>query len=166
MNRILAFVVGAVVLAVLVRASTFVVDQRQNAIVFQLGQIKRVITEPGLYFRIPLVQNVEYQDRRILTIDTPGGLSTSMDDIVKDILGARKTPVIGYVSPDGARAASAGAYIMLSTDVAAMAPSTGGQSIPSTVAAGRDHTRSARGAAVDAPTPSSTPASARNVSSS
>src|SRR5512143_4055944 len=71
MNRILAFVVGAVVLAVIIRASTFVVDQRQNAIVFQLGQITRVITEPGLYFRIPLVQNVEYQDRRILTIDTP-----------------------------------------------------------------------------------------------
>jgi membrane protease subunit HflC len=71
MNRILAFVVGAVVLAVIVRASTFVVDQRQNAIVFQLGQITRVITEPGLYFRLPLVQNVEYQDRRILTIDTP-----------------------------------------------------------------------------------------------
>ena len=71
MNRILAFVVGAVVVAVIIRASTFVVDQRQNAIVFQLGQITRVITEPGLYFRLPLVQNVEYQDRRILTIDTP-----------------------------------------------------------------------------------------------
>jgi membrane protease subunit HflC len=71
MNRILAFVVGAVVVAVIIRASTFVVDQRQFAIVFQLGQITRVITEPGLYFRLPLVQNVEYQDRRILTIDTP-----------------------------------------------------------------------------------------------
>ena len=71
MNRILAFVVGAVIVAVIIRASTFVVDQRQNAIVFQLGQITRVITEPGLYFRLPLVQNVEYQDRRILTIDTP-----------------------------------------------------------------------------------------------
>jgi membrane protease subunit HflC len=71
MNRILALVVGAVVVAVIVRASTFVVDQRQFAIVFQLGQIVRVITEPGLYFRLPLVQNVEYQDRRILTIDTP-----------------------------------------------------------------------------------------------
>ena len=47
MNRILAFVVGAVVVAVIIRASTFVVDQRQNAIVFQLGQITRVITEPG-----------------------------------------------------------------------------------------------------------------------
>jgi membrane protease subunit HflC len=71
MNRILAFVVGAVIVAVIIRASTFVVDQRQFAIVFQLGQITRVITEPGLYFRIPLVQNVEYQDRRLLTIDTP-----------------------------------------------------------------------------------------------
>jgi modulator of FtsH protease HflC len=71
MNKVLAFVVGAVIVAVLVRASTFVVDQRQFAIVFQLGQITRVITEPGLYFRLPLVQNVEYQDRRILTIDTP-----------------------------------------------------------------------------------------------
>jgi membrane protease subunit HflC len=71
MNRILAFVVGVVITAVIVRASTFVVDQRQFAIVFQLGQITRVITEPGLYFRLPLVQNVEYQDRRILTIDTP-----------------------------------------------------------------------------------------------
>jgi len=71
MNRILAIVVGAVIVAVIIRASTFVVDQRQFAIVFQLGQIVRVITEPGLYFRIPLVQNVEYQDRRILTIDTP-----------------------------------------------------------------------------------------------
>src|SRR5512139_3591006 len=71
MNRILAIVVGAVIAAVIVRASTFVVDQRQFAIVFQLGQIVRVITEHGLYFRLPLVQNVEYQDRRILTIDTP-----------------------------------------------------------------------------------------------
>lgn len=71
MNRILALVVGVVIAAVIVRASTFVVDQRQFAIVFQLGQITRVITEPGLYFRLPLVQNVEYQDRRILTIDTP-----------------------------------------------------------------------------------------------
>jgi membrane protease subunit HflC len=71
MNRILAIVVGAVIAAVIIRASTFVVDQRQFAIVFQLGQIVRVITEPGLYFRVPLVQNVEYQDRRILTIDTP-----------------------------------------------------------------------------------------------
>lgn len=71
MNRIVAFVVGLVLLAVVVRASTFIVQQRDFAIVFQLGQIVRVVTEPGLYFRIPLLQNVEYQDNRILTIDTP-----------------------------------------------------------------------------------------------
>jgi membrane protease subunit HflC len=70
MNRIVAFLVGLVILAVVVRASTFIVDQRQNAIVFQLGQIKRVVTEPGLYFRVPLLQNVS-TDNRILTIDTP-----------------------------------------------------------------------------------------------
>jgi len=71
MNRIVAAVIGLVLLAVVVRASTFVVHQRDFAIVFQLGQIVRVVTEPGLYFRIPLLQNVEYQDNRILTIDTP-----------------------------------------------------------------------------------------------
>src|SRR5512134_4204774 len=71
MNRILAVIVGFVIAAFIVRASTFIVDQRQSAIVYQLGQIKRVVTEPGLYFRIPLLQNVEYQDNRILTIDTP-----------------------------------------------------------------------------------------------
>ena len=49
------------IVAVIIRASTFVVDQRQNAIVFQLGQITRVITEPGLYFRLPLVQPGTYR---------------------------------------------------------------------------------------------------------
>jgi modulator of FtsH protease HflC len=71
MNRILAAVIGFVVVAFVVRASTFIVDQRQSAIVYQLGQITRVVTEPGLYLRIPLLQNVEYQDKRILTLDTP-----------------------------------------------------------------------------------------------
>lgn len=71
MNRVVAVAIGVVLLAVVVRASTFIVHQRDNAIVFQLGQIVRVVTEPGLYFRWPLVQNVEYQDKRILTIDTP-----------------------------------------------------------------------------------------------
>ncbi len=71
MNRVLAVIVALVVAAFLARAGTFIVDQRQSAIVFQLGEIRRVVTEPGLYFRIPLLQNVEYQDRRILTIDSP-----------------------------------------------------------------------------------------------
>lgn len=59
----------------------------------------------------------------IITMDTPGGLDTSMRKIVQRILGAR-VPVVVYVSPQGARAASAGAIIALSAHVAAMAPGT------------------------------------------
>jgi membrane protease subunit HflC len=71
MNKVIATVIGLIVAAVIIRASTFVVDQRQYAVVFQLGQITEVHSEPGLKFKIPLIQNVVYLDRRILTIDTP-----------------------------------------------------------------------------------------------
>jgi len=79
MNRI---VLGAIVLAVvalLLRTSVFVVDQRQFAIVFEFGQIHKVIAEPGLHFKWPMVQNVETLDRRILTIDSgaPDRVQTS-----------------------------------------------------------------------------------------
>jgi membrane-bound serine protease (ClpP class) len=59
----------------------------------------------------------------IIRLDTPGGLESSMRDIVKSIIAA-PMPVVVYVSPDGARAASAGAFITESADVAAMAPQT------------------------------------------
>jgi membrane-bound serine protease (ClpP class) len=63
-------------------------------------------------------------DRAILVeLDTPGGLDTSMRAIIQGILGS-KIPVIVYVYPSGARAASAGALITLSADFAAMAPGT------------------------------------------
>ncbi len=71
MNKIVGAVVVLIVGAVLFRACAFIVDQRQFAIVFALGQIKDVIAEPGLHFKWPLINNVVYIDKRILTIDTP-----------------------------------------------------------------------------------------------
>jgi membrane-bound serine protease (ClpP class) len=59
----------------------------------------------------------------VILMDTPGGDSTSMNDIIQAILGS-KVAVIVYVSPEGARAASAGAFITMASDVAAMAPTT------------------------------------------
>ncbi len=62
--------VGAVIALILLSLSLFIVDQRQTVIVFQLGEMVSVKTAPGLYFKIPLVQNVRYFDSRILTLDT------------------------------------------------------------------------------------------------
>ncbi|MGB2813726.1 MAG: nodulation protein NfeD [Dehalococcoidales bacterium] len=59
----------------------------------------------------------------IIQMDTPGGLDTAMRDIIQSIINAR-VPVVVYVSPAGARAASAGTYITLSAHVAVMAPNT------------------------------------------
>ena len=72
MNRI-ALVVGAVLLALMALASTlFVVDQRQVAVVYALGEIKEVIQEPGLKWKLPPpFQNVVFLDRRIQTMDSP-----------------------------------------------------------------------------------------------
>jgi membrane protease subunit HflC len=58
-----------VVLFFLVSSSLYIVDQRQRAIVFQLGEVVSVKTSPGLYFKIPMVQNVRFFDSRILTMD-------------------------------------------------------------------------------------------------
>jgi len=59
----------------------------------------------------------------LITMDTPGGLSDSMKDVIQHILGS-PVPVAVYVSPTGARGASAGFFILLSADVAAMTPGT------------------------------------------
>jgi membrane-bound serine protease (ClpP class) len=84
----------------------------------------------------------EAKDRRatlaIVRLDTPGGLDTAMRAIVKDIIAA-PMPVVVYVSPDGARAASAGLFVTQAGDVAAMAPQTNiGSATPITLGGGSE----------------------------
>lgn len=72
MNKgISAVLYGLLVVAIIVFTSMFIVDQRQNAIVFRLGEVVSVKKEPGLYFKIPFLDNVRFFEVRILTIDTP-----------------------------------------------------------------------------------------------
>jgi membrane-bound serine protease (ClpP class) len=74
--------------------------------------------------------NDEQYDAVVILLDTPGGLADAMRDIYRAELESR-VPVITYVSPDGARAASAGVWIVQAADIAAMAPSTNlGSSTP------------------------------------
>lgn len=71
MKEKLPLLLGSILLAiVLASTSLFTVDQRQYAIVFQLGEVRNVIEQPGLHFKWPLVQNVRVFDRRILTLDS------------------------------------------------------------------------------------------------
>lgn len=71
MKEKLPLILGGLILAAIIAStSLFTVDQRQYAIVFQLGEVRKVIEEPGLHFKWPLVQNVRMFDRRILTLDS------------------------------------------------------------------------------------------------
>ena len=64
-SLLVVLLIGLVVLS----GSVFTVDQRQNALVFQLGEVVSVKMKPGLYFKLPLVQNIRYFDTRIQTLD-------------------------------------------------------------------------------------------------
>jgi len=80
MNRI-TYIIPVIVLAlVLLLSSIFVVDERPRALVLQFGQIRQVIEEPGLNFKIPFIQEVVYYDDRILSIDTATIEVTPSDD--------------------------------------------------------------------------------------
>ncbi len=84
-------IVVLVALALIISGTLFTVDQRQNAIVFQLGEVKEVITEPGLRFKWPMLQNVRHFDMRILAYDdaeplrflTQGNRPVLVDSFVK-----------------------------------------------------------------------------------
>ncbi|EHP43191.1 modulator for HflB protease specific for phage lambda cII repressor [Cupriavidus basilensis OR16] len=70
MNRLISVVIGLFIVLAIGSSMVFVVDQRQYAVVFAFGQIKQVVNEPGLHFKLPPpLQNVIFMDRRLLTID-------------------------------------------------------------------------------------------------
>jgi len=70
MNRLLPLLIALVIAVVAFSSSVFVVRERDYALVFALGEVKRVISEPGLYFKLPPpLQNVVTLDKRLLTID-------------------------------------------------------------------------------------------------
>ncbi|MDF0606349.1 protease modulator HflC [Neisseriaceae bacterium TC5R-5] len=69
MDKLIPMAVAIVCVLFIASLSMFTVDQRQYALVFQFGEVVRVIKEPGIQFKIPLLQNVRYFDRRVQTID-------------------------------------------------------------------------------------------------
>lgn len=71
-GKLLALGIFVLVGAVALTGTLFTVHQTQQAIVLQLGETKRVIVEPGLHFKLPLLQNVIYYDNRVLDLDPPG----------------------------------------------------------------------------------------------
>jgi membrane protease subunit HflC len=72
MNRIVTLCVAGFVALVVLQSTMFVVDQKKFAIVFALGEVREVISQPGIHFKLPPpLQNVMFLDKRILTIDTP-----------------------------------------------------------------------------------------------
>ncbi len=72
MNRIATAVAGALIVLMLASSMLFIVDQRQFAVIYALGEIKEVVTEPGLKVKLPPpLQNVVMLDRRVQTLDSP-----------------------------------------------------------------------------------------------
>jgi len=89
------------------------------------GQIDGTITPVMARYVDRVISNAERDGASavVFEMDTPGGLSSAMDDIIRDILES-EVPVVMYVTPRGARAASAGVYISYASHISAMAPGT------------------------------------------
>jgi membrane protease subunit HflC len=99
-RNLTSVLIGVAAVLVLLALSLFTVDQRQNAIVFRLGEPKQVIKEPGLYLKLPLVDNVRYFDVRILTLDSedPERIQTTekKNVLVDSFVKFRITDVLQY----------------------------------------------------------------------
>ena len=104
--RRMTFILPAIaVVLVLLMSSIFIVDERQRALVLQFGQIRQVVQEPGLNFKIPLIQEVVYYDDRILSLDTEEIEVTPSDDrrlVVDAFARYRITDVVAFRQAVGA----------------------------------------------------------------
>lgn len=102
---------GIVAVAVGVLSSMFIVDERENVLVLQFGQVQQVRTEPGLYFRVPVIQEVVRYDARILGLQSQPLEITPLDDrrlVVDAFVRWRITDVTQFrqaVGAEGVRAA-------------------------------------------------------------
>jgi membrane-bound serine protease (ClpP class) len=121
--RVLLAAVAALLLAAAVPG--LVLQAAEEKRIVDVVVVNEVITPPiGEYIVKSIKQATESGSEAIvIQLDTPGGLDLSMRDIIKECLNA-SIPVVVYVSPQGARAASAGVLITISAHVAAMAPGT------------------------------------------
>jgi len=120
-----AFAMGAAAALWLLAALVPAPQASEERRVVDVITVSEAITPPiGEYILKSIKQAAESGAQAIvIQLDTPGGLDLSMRDIIKEILNAA-VPVVVYVSPSGARAASAGVLITISAHVAAMAPGT------------------------------------------
>lgn len=88
MSRLISIVIGAAIVLSLAASSMFVVDQHRYAVVYALGELREVIKEPGLHFKLPSpLQNVVYLDKRLQTLDTADGerfLTAEKKDLLVD----------------------------------------------------------------------------------
>ena len=107
MPRVVSAVFGLLLLAMLASSTLYVVDQRQYAIVFALGEVKEVINQPGLHFKLPPpFQNVTFYEKRIMTIDTPDSdrfITSEKKNLVVDsfVKWRISDPKLYYVSVQG-----------------------------------------------------------------
>ncbi|NHZ37350.1 protease modulator HflC [Massilia rubra] len=114
MNRLVTIFVAGFIALMLLSSTVFVVDQRKFAVVFAFGEMKEVISEPGLHFKLPPpFQNVIYLDKRILTLDTPDAdrfMTSEKKNVMVDAFVKWRIidPRLYYISFNGNEASARG----------------------------------------------------------
>ncbi len=124
MQTVQATLVAAIAAVTLIVSPTPVSAEGGGKLVLTIGIDGAIGPATAGYVKGALAEaNERHAEAVILRLNTPGGLVTSMREIIADVL-ASPVPVVGYVAPPGAHAASAGTYILYATHIAAMAPGT------------------------------------------